>query len=173
MKVRLQELDDAPSTFKFQADREELIKLDNRFVIDSLSCEAVLRKNREFVELKGHYRVHIETQCDLCLAPVTLDLDERFNLDLTSEESQQQLTGDVELSLDSLEIDYFTGEEIHLTRYFEDQLILDLPLNFRCTEECKGLCSECGGNLNEKECDCSLKTGNNPFLVLKDLDSDS
>ncbi|MDD4124401.1 MAG: DUF177 domain-containing protein [Eubacteriales bacterium] len=33
-------------------------------------------------------------------------------------------------------------------------IILNLPTRFLCTEECKGLCSECGKNLNTDACSC-------------------
>lgn len=169
MKVRLLEIDDTPTQFKFQITRDQLLNLDQRFNFDSLECRAYLARNLEFVELKGHYQVNVKSECDFCLDPVFLELDEEFTLDLVSEGNQPELSGDVELSVDSPEMDYYSGEEILLIKYFEDQLILDLPLNASCSDDCKGLCSSCGANLNHKQCDCHEKTGNSPFSVLKDL----
>ncbi len=169
MKVRLLEIGDTPTQFKFKITREQLQSLDQRFRFDSLECQAYLARNLEFVELKGHYQVNVKSDCDFCLDPVFLELDEEFTLDLVSEGNQPELSGDVELSLDSPEMDYYSGEEILLIKYFEDQLILDLPLNVSCSDDCKGLCSNCGTNLNQTQCDCHEKTGNSPFSVLKDL----
>ena len=35
------------------------------------------------------------------------------------------------------------------------EVIGDLPTKFLCDENCRGLCSSCGKNLNEGECDCN------------------
>ena len=47
------------------------------------------------------------------------------------------------------------GKEIHLEPMLRDALVLALPLNPVCREECLGLCSGCGKNLNETECICT------------------
>ena len=173
MKVRLLEISEKPSQFTFQAARKDLGKIEERFQFEYLACEALLTWNREFVELKGHYRVRVETTCDLCLNQVVLDLDEGFRVDLVAEDDLQAPVGDLELSMDSPELDYYQGEEIFLPRYFEDQLILDLPLVIKCSETCKGLCSVCGVNLNHHQCDCPDDAENSPFSILKDLKPDS
>jgi len=36
-------------------------------------------------------------------------------------------------------------------------LELSLPFRFLCREDCKGLCSKCGKNLNEGDCGCDTK----------------
>ncbi len=173
MKVRLLEIDETPSQFKFQVTRDELQKLEKRFDFESLDCQAHLIRNSEFVELRGHYQVSIKSECDFCLDPLVFDLDEDFTIDLVAEGSQPEWPGDIELSTDSPEIDYYDGEEIFLTRYFEEQLMLDLPLNISCSDDCKGLCSTCGANLNKNPCDCHEKEGNSPFSILKDLEHGS
>lgn len=173
MKVKLLDISEKPTQFNFQVSRQKLEKIEERFAFDRLECEAKLTKSSEFIDLKGHYRVTVKTFCDLCLESVTLELDESFRLDLVATESHQTLSGDIELTMGSPEIDYYQGDEILLTQYFEDQLILDLPLTINCSEECRGLCSVCGCNLNQKQCDCREQPGNNPFAILKNLKTDS
>jgi uncharacterized protein len=36
----------------------------------------------------------------------------------------------------------------------EKDIFLSLPIKSLCSEDCKGLCSQCGQNLNDGECDC-------------------
>lgn len=72
------------------------------------------------------------------------------------------------MSSDSDSDDYiFVGQE---TKYDLDELvnadiILNLPTKILCDESCKGLCSQCGANLNEKECNC-VKTAVDPRLAV-------
>lgn len=36
----------------------------------------------------------------------------------------------------------------------KNQIIMEFPERFLCSDNCKGLCPNCGCNLNEKQCDC-------------------
>jgi uncharacterized protein len=44
--------------------------------------------------------------------------------------------------------------KIDLDREIRDFLILDYPIVILCKQDCKGLCSTCGANLNEGDCSC-------------------
>ena len=47
--------------------------------------------------------------------------------------------------------------------------MLSLPFKVLCQEDCKGLCKECGINLNTGECNCEDKWEDPRFSVLKDI----
>ena len=51
--------------------------------------------------------------------------------------------------------DIFEVEEVDLTEGLREAIILELPSFPLCDEECKGLCSACGKDLNEGPCGCS------------------
>lgn len=172
MKVKLLEITEQATRFAFTVTRNRLQKLDPRFVFDELHCQATLSRNQEFVELKGTYQASIQSDCDRCLCPITVDLDEAFRLELVSEENHLAPEGDLELSMDSADLDFYENDEIDLIRYFEDQIILDLPFTVVCDDDCKGLCSTCGQDLNKDQCSCHLEAGDNPFSVLKDWNPD-
>ncbi|MBO5857065.1 MAG: DUF177 domain-containing protein, partial [Clostridia bacterium] len=36
----------------------------------------------------------------------------------------------------------------------EEDVNLELPTKFLCDEDCKGICTMCGNNLNIDQCDC-------------------
>lgn len=46
------------------------------------------------------------------------------------------------------------NDRIDLGKIVEDAILINMPLNFLCREDCKGLCAECGANLNEEDCKC-------------------
>ena len=48
-------------------------------------------------------------------------------------------------------------------------VLLSLPQKNLCKEDCKGLCSQCGHNLNEGECDCDKKQVDPRLEILKQL----
>jgi uncharacterized protein len=53
------------------------------------------------------------------------------------------------------------------------QLYLLLPMKRLCSEQCKGLCSRCGVNLNLAECRCANERQDLPFAVLAQLKNKS
>jgi uncharacterized protein len=46
------------------------------------------------------------------------------------------------------------GTEIHLEAMLRDAVCLALPLHPLCREACKGICAQCGKDLNFGACDC-------------------
>lgn len=60
------------------------------------------------------------------------------------------------------------GDEIDLDEILSTCFILDMETKFLCREDCKGLCSRCGGNLNLGPCGCR-KEIDPRFAVLEQL----
>lgn len=48
-------------------------------------------------------------------------------------------------------------EEIDLTEIVRESIVLSLPIKSLCNENCKGLCFECGKNLNKENCNCNTE----------------
>jgi uncharacterized protein len=43
---------------------------------------------------------------------------------------------------------------IDITKDIREEIIMDYPLKPLCKDDCRGLCSFCGKNLNEGDCNC-------------------
>ncbi|MFA0816354.1 MAG: DUF177 domain-containing protein [Anaerofustis sp.] len=66
------------------------------------------------------------------------------------------------------------GNDMDTQLLVKDLIILNMPLRVLCSEECKGLCSKCGCNLNHQTCDCMTEQySNSQFAALKDWQSKS
>ncbi len=46
------------------------------------------------------------------------------------------------------------NDKIDLEKIVNDTIIMNIPITFLCKEDCKGICSECGVNLNNEQCKC-------------------
>lgn len=167
MNVKLHQLSERPVLFEFHLPRSAFPRLEERYEFDAMNCRAELTHKQDAVILQGSYDVDIHTGCDLCLESVSMAMNRSFELVLVNEANYLEPEGDVELSLRSEETDFFNGQQIELSGYFEDQLLLDLPFSIRCTETCQGICPQCGVNRNLESCRCTEETGSNPFSVLK------
>jgi uncharacterized protein len=53
------------------------------------------------------------------------------------------------------DLQYVADDKVDLVPYVEETLLLHLPYAALCQESCKGLCPNCGTDLNEQECGCN------------------
>ena len=85
-----------------------------------------------------------ESFCCRCLAPV--------NSTLHIENQRRIITDPLKEDEDTILIDatfnFIPEEEA------KNQIIMEFPERFLCSEDCKGLCPNCGCNLNEGVCSC-------------------
>jgi uncharacterized protein len=81
------------------------------------------------------------------------------------------LEEEIELKSDDLDFSFNHGEYIDLQDVVSEQIALNLPLKQVCSNECRGLCSNCGKNLNTGDCDCkkNINDEEHPFAVLKSI----
>jgi uncharacterized protein len=82
---------------------------------------------------------------------------------------KEPLPDDLELSREDLEDFHFEGDSIDLTEILREQIVLALPMYPRCKEDCRGLCSVCGANLNLGECGCDRSEIDPRWAALKTL----
>ncbi len=87
--------------------------------------------------LRLRYDVRLEGPCMRCLDPAAHELS------IDAREVDQPGGGD------DLRSPYLDGDELDVRSWARDALVLALPVQIRCTPECRGLCAICGANLNE------------------------
>ncbi|GAA0722872.1 DUF177 domain-containing protein [Clostridium malenominatum] len=96
----------------------------------------------DVIELNGTIRTVLELQCSRCLASFSKSVE------ITIEEKLS--------TIEDKDDDYIfiKGDVVDITEIIENNIIISLPIKRLCDEECKGLCSNCGLNLNHSSCNC-------------------
>ncbi len=61
-------------------------------------------------------------------------------------------------------------DSVDITSDMREDLLLHMPEFPVCGEECKGLCAQCGADLNKGSCDCEAGERPNPWSALDNLD---
>lgn len=87
--------------------------------------------------LKGDTVLEVLIPCARCLKPVASEINIQF-----------------EFETDLDEKDYIDGYNLDVDQLVHDEALLVWPERTLCREDCKGLCSTCGQNLNDGSCDC-------------------
>lgn len=108
------------------------------------------------VGLTGRLKAQVEFDCDRCLKPVTVPVSQDFDLLYIPVPSRPR--EETELGVDDLEVAFYQGQSIDLDDVVREQVELALPMARLCGEACRGLCSQCGADLNQGECDCASKS---------------
>lgn len=146
-----------------------------------LTLEAHLQKVGEGVLLNGKFTAQVVAPCKRCVVDVKLRLPTTFSLNLVPEnlakdlgvEGEGEDDGKGERSgsfrLEEADQDTFDGKRIDLDPIVREQLLLALPPYSLCGEDCRGLCSICGQNLNERQCGCDTRQVDPRLAALKDI----
>lgn len=129
--------------------------------------------------VRGRLATEVETTCSRCAAsitcPVTFEIEEEFfpSIDVVSGVP-------VPVPDDPDDPDAFTIDEGHILDMHEavrQYALLALPIKRLCQAQCRGLCPECGHNLNEGQCSCARQAHDERWAKLGQLiagiDSDS
>ena len=142
---------------------EETARLDK-----PVKIAGSLRKGIAQVDVEGTIAAEIEIDCTRCLSQEKTTLDFPFKVAYVTEENYTQ-DAEAELRAEDLEVAVFDGDKIDLNELAREQLTLNLPTRFLCSENCKGLCSKCGVNRNTENCSCEENEIDPRWSALKNL----
>lgn len=127
-----------------------------------------LKKGIVQVDLTGKINAKVEVECSRCLIPVISTLESNFKVGYIQAEHYTK-EKESELHGEDLEIAIYDGEKIDLSDLAREQILLNLPTQTFCSENCQGLCPKCGANLNKEKCSCETKEIDPRWAKLKDL----
>lgn len=127
----------------------------------------VIKKGND-VFLNGLVKCSIELQCSRCLSSFSLTINSPLDIvfrpvnELTEE-------GCYELQKDELDIGFYRDNILDINDIVNEQLALDIPMKPLCAIECKGICPECGTDLNKAQCSCKVGDFDKKFKILENL----
>jgi len=125
-----------------------------------------LRGNLQVTRVQGSLLVQgalesqLKLECVRCLnpfvLPITLQLEEMFRLAGTTHKP---------------EMPYAVSDNgwLDLTPLLREQSWLSIPMKPLCNSDCKGLCPQCGANLNFESCACENVRINPHLATLEEL----
>ncbi len=109
-----------------------------------LRLEAVM----EGVLVTGTARAGLEGECARCLDPITDPVDVTFQELFLYDDQRRDSTGQHEADEDD-EVSTLEDDLLDLEPLLRDAVVLALPFQPLCEDDCPGLCTECGASLKE------------------------
>ncbi|MBL8179004.1 MAG: DUF177 domain-containing protein [Bryobacterales bacterium] len=120
------------------------------------------------IRVRGHLRVTLGAPCDRCLESASILLDTDF--DLSYRPADMDIAADeVELDEGEAEMGFYEGDGLDLADVLREFILLQLPMQIVCRQDCKGICPVCGENRNKAACQCRLETADDRWAALKKL----
>jgi uncharacterized protein len=99
--------------------------------------------------------------CRRCLEPVEVPVQEELDLLFAPVDEGEEDESARPLPVGQTELD--------LAEALREEVILSQSTFALCTPDCKGLCPQCGVNLNEEQCQCSVEESDPRWDALRTL----
>lgn len=106
------------------------------------------------IRLRGEIKAAISAPCDRCLNEISIPVEIPFDLFYAPVDASADQAGERELRERDLDFAVYENDQIDLDELLLEQLELSLPSRVLCREECRGLCPQCGADLNIEQCEC-------------------
>lgn len=167
LKVSLTALDRGDVSVREQVAPDDEMWQDADLTLAApLDVDLTARSVGDGVFLRGRLRTTVRLACRRCLTSVEQEIDDVVDLlfePLGPEDEEAE--GEVYPLPEK-------GDVLDLREAVREQVLLRAPQFSLCSEDCKGLCPQCGTDLNTSECNCVPEQPATPWDALKNVKFD-
>ena len=166
--LTLDEFPEGTTRLALTASADELELSDNHLAFpERVQVSLSVSRCIDTFTVDGQIRSPLQGECCRCLAAVEqrLEIPMRvlFQRKQASEEELEAVADE------EYEILSPGTREIDLKDFIRAEIVLELPLRVYCSEDCKGLCPQCGSELNRELCTCEADRGDPRWAALGGL----
>lgn len=102
----------------------------------------------------------MSTQCARCTKTINVPIEFEMDESLVQNNDDNSYDEDVVV---------FEGFEIDIDDMVADNFLMNVEGRYLCSEDCKGLCPQCGADLNVEECGCNNENIDPRWSTLIDI----
>ncbi len=158
------------TSLRMDLDPADGLDLDEERVrlAGEVSGSVRLHRTNQGILADGTVTAPVEMRCDRCLEPfattVTFPLREQYypTIDVNTGVALPAIEDEIVFPIDQNHL-------LDLREAIRQNLLLALPIQAICREDCAGLCPHCGQNLNIGQCDCVEDAADDRFAPLRAL----
>lgn len=169
MIIEITKVKKLPWEFEISLPPEEIgLEPEEAELSQNVLISGSLSRRGEIFDLSGKLSANAVVYCTRCLEPIARLIEIQFTDSFGSPESFEG-SADSELKADELYMSVLDGDEIDMGEVAREQILLNLPEQVFCREDCRGLCPTCGINLNRERCECAREATDPRWAALKNL----
>ena len=157
MRVLLSEIPPEGRDFDYDTDLSALGIVDAAVeLMGPIHAHFHMDRVEKHVSISGRITAETGMPCVRCLEMVPSPLDIEFYLNAEPKQEQSETAQGEEREIQSEDLnDYiFTGKTLDLADVSREQILLALSGYPLCRPDCRGLCAQCGQDLNHAACRC-------------------
>lgn len=109
-----------------------------------LHINGVITNNTKSLELSAEVTGEMGVLCARCRKPLTVPVNFKIS-EVIMQENGEEINDEVLI---------ISGEEIDINDVILTNFLMNVGGKYLCSEDCKGLCTKCGADLNLGECGC-------------------
>ncbi|MBO4339236.1 MAG: DUF177 domain-containing protein [Clostridia bacterium] len=135
---------------------------DEQLVSGSVDVRSAVENRAGIVTYSGKADFVLSAVCDRCAEnftrPETVEFEHVLVSELQSEDNDDFILVE--------------GMKLDAESLVREDIILSLPTQLLCKQDCKGLCQLCGANLNYKQCGCKKPVDSRLAVLMQLLEDD-
>lgn len=112
-------------------------------------------------ELTGSFSCRLLMECDRCLKEVEVPLSVGFEESISADEIQHPDDADT--------LSFMEGYQLDTEKLVGKEILVNWPTKVLCRDTCKGICKQCGKDLNLGECGCDTFIPDPRMAVINDI----
>ncbi len=123
----------------------------------------ITNTGNKVLELEARGEITVSIPCSRCLEEVSVDIPLQIKRKLDMKLSDEERVNDLD------ESSYLTGMDLDVDRLVFLEVLMSWPLKVLCKDDCKGICSQCGKNLNDGPCGCVEEPKDPRMAAISDI----
>jgi uncharacterized protein len=143
---------------RFPLEHEKAV-LGDDLMLDHFNGMIVIDRTQQGLVVQGEFSGDTTLECVRCLNPFMHSLHGEWT----------ELYAFTQKSMSESGLLMPEDGHIDFAPVLREYALLEVPIKALCKPDCKGLCIECGQDLNVEDCGHSQYDEDSPFSVLKDL----
>lgn len=124
--------------------------------------------SRRHLVIAGKVHAVVAAECSRCLAAIELPIDVELEAACEIEYSESGALARLVPEDDESAL-LFGSSNVDIGELARQEIVLQIPLQPICDPDCRGICANCGANLNVEECRCTSDNGDPRLMVLRSL----
>lgn len=158
--------EDKVLTIQTETDMTEITVGGEKYAILEKSpiCLTLTNIGRGRALVEAQAQIMIAMNCDRCLKPVREKLRLQFSREVHAPDavSEQQDDEDDDQT-------FMEGYQLNIEDLLNSEIIMNWPSKVLCRTDCRGICMQCGQDLNTGTCECDTFIPDPRMAVIKDI----
>lgn len=123
----------------------------------------ITNTGKKVLKIQAEGKISIALPCDRCLKDVITEFSIQTEREVDMKASEEDRIKDLD------EINYITGCSLNMEQLLHNEILIHWPMRVLCKEDCKGICSHCGKDLNEGPCSCEQESLDSRMAAIRDI----